>query len=134
MKYIHKPTEIEAVQYTGDNKEEINTLTQDGTIEYVSEGRLAIINPNGELTVNVGDYVIKGEKEGDYWVCASDVFEKSYEVKEGKVPFGFVQGQRLFEMGTYGYICPHCNAVYDPMCLPEDKICVFCHKDMRVDE
>ena len=82
MKYIHKPTEIEAVQYTGDNKEEINPLTQDGTIEYVSEGRLAIINPNGELTVNVGDYVIKGEKEGDYWVCASDVFEKSYEVKE----------------------------------------------------
>ena len=140
MKYIHKPTEVEAIRYRGGNQsiEEVLDFTGKfgvkNDIVSIRKDALYIKNPNGELVVNIGDYIIKGEKEGDYWTCASDVFEKSYEVKEGKVPFGFVQGQRLFETGTYGYICPHCNAVYAPMCLPDDEMCVFCHKDMRVKE
>lgn len=132
MKYIHKPTEVEAIRYRGDNQsiEEVLDFTGKfgvkNNIVEVRKDILYIKNPNGELVVNVGDYIIKGEKEGDYWVCVPDVFEKSYEVKEGKVPFG------ITSYGNIGYQCPHCKAEYSVGCLPDDKICKFCHKDMRV--
>ena len=45
-----------------------------------------------------------------------------------KVPFGITIN------GDVGYECPHCMAVYSAGCLPDDKICEFCHKDMRVKE
>ena len=47
---------------------------------------------------------------------------------EGKVPWGITLG------GYPGYRCPHCNSTYGVGCLPKDKICEFCHKDMRVKE
>ena len=49
-------------------------------------------------------------------------------VDKPKVPFGITIN------GDVGYQCPHCMAVYGAGCLPEDKICEFCHKDMRVKE
>ena len=96
MKYIHKPTEVEAIQYTGDNEEELlkfispthiyqecKSVSIDANGKAQMElGGLKLKNANGYLDINKGDYVIKGEKEGDYWTCSSDVFEKSYEVKE----------------------------------------------------
>lgn len=35
------------------------------------------------LEARVGDYIIKGEKEGDFYPCKADVFEKTYEVSHG---------------------------------------------------
>ena len=43
---------------------------------------LRLKNANGYLDINKSDYVIKGEKEGDFWVCTEDAFNSSYEVKE----------------------------------------------------
>lgn len=47
---------------------------------------------------------------------------------KGKVPFG------ITTYGNIGYQCPYCRAEYSVGCLPDDKTCVFCHKDMRVKE
>lgn len=80
MKYIHKPTEVEAIQYTGDMESLNDVVTFCGAAySTVVDDTLHIKNPNGDLVVNEGDYVIKGEKDGDYWVCTEDVFEKSYD-------------------------------------------------------
>ena len=96
MKYIHKPTEVEAIQFTGNVNElidfceghllyEVDVLsrTLDGNVA-TGYRNIRLLNGNGELEIRPHDYIIKGEKKGDFWVCASDVFEKSYEVKEGR--------------------------------------------------
>ena len=87
MKYVHRQTEVWAVQYTGDNYDELMRFApghiaaiQDLSNDLVfSTAHLKLRNANGYLDINPGDYIIKGEKEGDYWVCTPDVFEKSYE-------------------------------------------------------
>ena len=94
MKYIHKPTEVEAIQYTGENFNNILEFikSNEGEIWYQTMSgygkndvmKIHIRNfiLNERLDVEIGDYIIKGEKKGDFWVCTPDVFEKSYEVKE----------------------------------------------------
>ena len=51
-KYIKKPVEIEAVQWTGFNPTEIKEFA--------------------------GDYIIKGVK-GEFYPCRQDIFEQTYE-------------------------------------------------------
>ena len=84
MKYIHKPTEVDAIQFTGDNCDELMIFAPDNIDPTTAFGStsLRLKNANGYLDINKGDYVIKGEKEGDFWVCAEDVFNRSYEAKE----------------------------------------------------
>lgn len=93
MRYIHKPIEVEAIQFTGDNEYEIAefmgiptgmlqmsvnaVLRTDG--DYSKDTHLHITTAKSMMTAVCGDYIIKGEKEGDFWVCTPDVFEKSYE-------------------------------------------------------
>ena len=84
MKYIHKPIEVEAIQFTGDNNDELMAFAPDNIDPTTAIGpvSLRLKNANGYLDINKSDYVIKGEKEGDFWVCTEDAFNSSYEVKE----------------------------------------------------
>lgn len=83
-KYRTKPCEIEAVQFTRYNFQEIHEFTKGTAIELEIEG-----NPNGKVFCTIdtlegpmrateNDYIIKGLR-GEYYPCKPDVFEKKYE-------------------------------------------------------
>lgn len=86
-KYKTKPCEIEAIQWTGENLEEIEEFAKDG-IEYneVKDGcgkiiayEIYVLTLEGTMFVNQGDYIIKGLR-GEFYPCKPDVFNKKYEV------------------------------------------------------
>jgi len=94
MKYRKKPIEVEAVQYTGDNLEEVKAFALDKIYSFVyHETKFdadgcgaksvpmeiwAIHTLEGDMAVCVGDYIIKGVN-GEYYPCKPDIFEKTYE-------------------------------------------------------
>ena len=81
-KYRTKPCEIEAIQWTGNNEEEILSFVKNK--HYISfDGDLYLITLEGEMKANVGDYIIKGLR-GDFYPCKPDVFQKKYELIDGK--------------------------------------------------
>lgn len=78
MKYRHKPTAIEAVQWTGDNLEELRAFVPEQYRHNKIHQPMGIVTLGGVLTVSDGDYVIKGIK-GEFYPCKPDIFEASYE-------------------------------------------------------
>lgn len=90
MRYKTKPVEIEAIQWTGLNLEEIKQFVGE-SLEYdildtaweVGKGRphiyIKIHTLEGDMNASVGDYIIKGLR-GEFYPCKPDVFEKKYEV------------------------------------------------------
>ena len=96
MKYKKKPVIIDAVQWTGTNQREMfDFLTQDtfkeeymtvsGDHFYIDhskvKGGLVIKTSEGDMNVNIGDYVIKEpfDKERMYYPCKEDIFHQTYE-------------------------------------------------------
>ena len=86
MKYRKKPVEIEAIQWNGSNTEEVIVFCSEDNVVFCS-----VKEPNGDtylvcqiatlegvMTVNNGDYIIKGVK-GEFYPCKPDVFEMTYE-------------------------------------------------------
>ena len=91
-KFRIKPVVIDAVQWTGENKQEISTfcgshhrfmpgggslgiLTLEGDMT-ASEGDYII--HEGDMTASEGDYIIQGIK-GEFYPCKPDIFEMTYE-------------------------------------------------------
>ena len=82
MKYRKKPIVIDAIQYNGKNKVEIQ-LFMNRYLDETSKG-LKIPTLEGYMFASVGDYVIKGV-QGEFYPCKPDIFEQTYElVGEGK--------------------------------------------------
>lgn len=80
-KYRKKPVVIEALLWTGENKDAIkNFVKQD--MYFSARGDLYICTLEGEMRAPPGDYIIKGVN-GEFYPCDPEVFEKTYElVKE----------------------------------------------------
>lgn len=76
MKYVTKPCEIEAVRWTGNNKDEIIKFT-DGKARY-ELSNIYIDTLEGTMLADVNDFIIKGLR-GEYYPCKPDVFEKKYK-------------------------------------------------------
>lgn len=81
MEYRKKSVEIEAVQWKGNNFEEIKhfannseTIKQPLDFEGKPYGILYINTLEGRNTVRVGDYIIKGD-ENKFYYCSSGFFE-----------------------------------------------------------
>lgn len=90
MKYRKKPVVIEAIQWTGDNLEEIKEMLKDADEKRVimphpNEEKgiksLLIVTLEGEMRADKGDYIIKGVK-GEFYPCKPDIFEETYEKVE----------------------------------------------------
>lgn len=90
MKYKTKPVEIEAIQWTGLNLEEIKAFVGESLIYdildtawEVGKGRphvyMKIRTLEGDMTVSVGDYIIKG-LIGEFYPCKPGDFEEKYEL------------------------------------------------------
>ena len=84
-KYIKKPVVIEAVQYNGANKEEIEAFVEKKLDTVYTELKepleLKIPTLEGDMKASKGDYIIKGIN-GEFYPCKPDIFEKTYDVVE----------------------------------------------------
>ena len=76
-KYRKKPVVIEAVQWTGNNVDEVFTFGNSRVTGIVDQ-KLAIHTLEGIMTADLGDYIIKGIK-GEFYPCKPDIFKASYE-------------------------------------------------------
>lgn len=81
MKVKKKPVEVEAVQWTGENLEEIIDFCGN-KLSYVEllKGYISIyINTlEGSCRCEENEYIIKGIK-GEFYPCKPDIFEATYE-------------------------------------------------------
>lgn len=80
-KYVKRPVEIEALQWTGDNKHDILQFCHRCFMQYDA----TVLNPNlkvntleGIMEASKGDYIIRGIK-GEFYPCKEDVFELTYD-------------------------------------------------------
>lgn len=75
-KYIKNPIPIEAVQWDGNNEEEV--LAFIGETAQLRGGSLYIKTLEGDMLATIGSYIIKGVN-GEFYPCREDIFEKTYE-------------------------------------------------------
>ena len=82
MKYRKKPVVIDAVQWSGNNLNEILDFMKDKQPNYYEDDEqklLTIQTLEGNMIASVGDYIIKGV-QGEFYPCKPDIFKKTYEV------------------------------------------------------
>lgn len=90
--YQKKPTIVQAIQYTGENLEEIKDFSKGAVVTIPPKGDkpggLAISSHGEKMTFSAGDFIIKGNEEGDFSPCKPDVFEKSFVDSDSELPQG----------------------------------------------
>ena len=79
-KYTKKPVTIEAIQWTGDNVDEMYSFIKNYDFSF-SGKELNIKTLEGVMTASIGDYIIKGV-HGEYYSCKPDIFEETYQAVE----------------------------------------------------
>lgn len=81
-KYRTKPCEIMAMQWTGDNFEDIRWFTKGNAYMERMYGtmkeELVIVTLEGHMIASIGDFIIEGLR-GEFYPCKPDVFHKKYE-------------------------------------------------------
>ena len=80
-KYRKKPVEIEALQWTGDNRNEIwefCSLAYFNTDVATGDLSLMIQTLEGSMQASIGDYIIKGVKD-EFYPCKPDIFDMTYD-------------------------------------------------------
>lgn len=78
-RYRRRPVVIDAVQFTGDNFDEIASLGADWeTYEAEFADFILIETVAGDLRADVGDWVVK-DSSGELYPCKPDVFAETYE-------------------------------------------------------
>lgn len=87
-KYRKKPVVIEAVQWTGENFEEIQKMLINADENRVimphpneDDDSLLIVTLEGEMRADKGDYIIKGI-QGEFYPCKPEIFAQTYEKVE----------------------------------------------------
>ena len=91
MRYRRKPViyliyqtaatkEAEAVQWTGENLEEIEEFAK-GALVRRGPVNIAISTLEGLMRASKGDYIIKG-MTGEFYPCKPDIFKATYEEVE----------------------------------------------------
>lgn len=77
-RYSKRPVVIEAVQWTGDNIDELCKL-EDFRLNYtLIDGQLGVYSLEGIMWASVGDYIIRGIR-GEFYPCKPDIFKETYE-------------------------------------------------------
>jgi len=83
MKFRKKPVIIEAVQWNGDNDEELKQFLGEKKFYHIlNDSSIVIPTLEGDMKGRVGDWIIKGVV-GEFYPCKPDIFEDTYERFEG---------------------------------------------------
>lgn len=82
-KYRKKPVEIVAIQYIGNNIEEIEDFVGNQLLRYNNTQEednysLGIPTLEGIMKASVGDYIIKGVA-GEAYPCKPEIFRVTYD-------------------------------------------------------
>ncbi len=80
-KYRKKSFVIEAIQFTGHNDKECLEFCQLARDPDDKKSRIIIPALEGDLTCDVGDYIIK-DIMGEFYPCKPDIFHASYTLIE----------------------------------------------------
>lgn len=80
--FVKKPVEIQALQFTGYNHNEVSAFigysTDDGSASWEEVEFFDIYTLEGVMTASPGDWIIRGV-QGEYYPCKPDIFEQTYE-------------------------------------------------------
>ena len=76
-KFRKKPVIVEAVQWTGENLDEIEAFAPDCAFYNRTNGIL-IDTLEGLMEAKLGDWIIKGV-QGEFYPCKPDIFAATYE-------------------------------------------------------
>lgn len=71
------PVEVEAIQWTGDNFNEIKDFVTRNL--FIDAEGIGIKTLEGDMRATIGDFIIKGV-DGEFYPCKEDIFWKTYEV------------------------------------------------------
>lgn len=80
--YRKKPVVIEAVQWRGDNVDEVFRIADGSSLHFghsPGKAQFDIGTLEGMMRANVGDWIIKGVK-GELYPCKPDIFAATYEL------------------------------------------------------
>ena len=85
-KYVKKPVVIEAVQWDGENLDEVMTFCNgDASYELMARGAselvIATLEDGDSIArhvASVGDFIIKGVA-GEFYPCKPDIFAATYQ-------------------------------------------------------
>ena len=80
-KFRKRPIVIEAMQFTSASKDRcFNWVSGNRYANFDAAGnpQLVISTLEGDMTVSIGDWIIRGVK-GEYYPCKPDIFEMTYE-------------------------------------------------------
>ncbi len=73
--FVKNPIKIQAIQYTGNNYDEISSFTNGNIFQY--DETLVIKTRVGYQYVEKNDWIIRGVN-GGFYPCAPDIFKKTY--------------------------------------------------------
>lgn len=77
-KFRKKPVTIEAVQFSGNNWNEIAKFINTKYKAFCEERYIIIQTLEGNMRADPGDWIIRGVN-GEYYPCKPEIFEKTYE-------------------------------------------------------
>ena len=94
MRYARKINYVDAVQYNGENWEEIRKFVdwKPGCGIYPTHkfGPIQIETPSGPTNANPTDWVCR-DSSGKYYPCIDEVFRATYYVDEEEIPLDVVE-------------------------------------------
>lgn len=90
MKYVAKRNKVTAVQWTGENEDEVATLLKGSTnmsYRHIATGVMRYqVYVNGFMSeVNINDYIVK-DSTGSFTILTPKLFDKTYEEFSDDIP------------------------------------------------
>lgn len=77
-KYRHRPFQVDAVQWKGDNFIEVDQFITVKHEVFPKAGLVKLVTPEGEVAVKVGDWIVKGGN-GIFMPCSDATFQGAFQ-------------------------------------------------------
>ena len=81
MNYTRKPMMVEAIQYSGDNYDEVCKFVNGSITRKKNNGDLYLITDDWNVTVSIGNWIVKSN-DYLYEVFYDDEFKEAFEKLE----------------------------------------------------
>lgn len=83
MRYIQKPVEVEAIQWLGNNEEEVSKFCGGRAHCKPRSCYMVISTPAGQIyNVVLGNFIVRDIDSNEYYVCRAEQFQNRYELIE----------------------------------------------------